>query len=260
MRSQDDEYGLLDVIAVLRRVWVILVVLPAIAAAALGYWAYKTDSGRENRLIVTSVISLPATDRPIIDFQQQLQVTAAGFDTGDRAAADATLTAIDLPSSTGDGLNNVSLSISFKPGVDGSRLMQALLASIGNTVRERHYDPELLARIDLLETRQARLNALWEDLTKRPPASSDSTLSNEALTLSSLSIAVSLLGADLTVAKASATQALTILGQPGEPVPAEKSMRWTRLPIAAFIGTALFILFATFTIDSIRLAMRRRTA
>ncbi|MEO9298582.1 hypothetical protein [Devosia alba] len=261
MQSHNEEYGILDVLAVLRRIWILLLLLPLGAAALVGIWAYSSDPSGKDRLVISSRISLSVADQNTLDFQQILETVASDIGASGSDSAAVNLTIFNLTQTPVDGMSIVQLTIDFRPDVDGTRLIHGMLDIIGDKVARRHLDPEQDASTEALEARHATLLSLWTSLTdgqdlptepdRRPPTDGVSNLAE-------LSIALSLLEDTLSDTRNRAEELWSVLEPPGEPAATQRSFRWVRLPIAAFVGTLLSILLIALTVDTIRMAMRRR--
>ena len=261
MQSHNEEYGILDVLAVLRRIWILLLLLPIGAAAVVGLWAYSSDPSGRDRLVISSRMSLPVADRTTLDFQQALETAASKIGASGSDGDAIKLTVFDLSPTPVDGMSIIQLTIDFRPDVDGRRLIDDMLVMIGNEVARRHLDLAQDARTAGLEARYATLQNLWTSLTSGqvlPLEANRRPTPDGASNLGELSIALSLLEANLSDSRNRVEQVWSVLDPPGEPTATQRSFRWVRLPIAAFVGTLLFILLIAFTADTIRMAMRRR--
>lgn len=249
----DESYDLLDVLRVVKNVWVFIVFIPMLVALALGSWGYISSHEESPHSRSRATIRIPAgafqagaAERILNETPELIAIDGESH----------TLSIIDIPSAFQPVYRTLQLTLVAAPGMDSRALLKEAIEWLQSAFLETRVQNE--QEIGKLKGYR-RVLAEYFDLFESNafPESVDARTVSEASAALSLIDAIQELDGRIENLEELRQSSLELL-EPATLVRSEPSLRWIRFPIFGAVGALIVVLFVAFTIDRLQIAAARR--
>ncbi len=256
MSEQQQDYSALQIILIARRAW-LGILLPAILVGLVsGWWSYSQSLPTVGYRQTRAIVSMPAVDSHVEDidaiFIESKTTASKTVSASDQDLAKSTLTVTGL----GDfdrGRGSLLQLLVKSPSSDfATAVLKQLLADLNAEVMARHPGQNTAGK-DEFDKRIAELNALLDEVrAKDAPTTADAN--SRATAISSLLASLSTIElAKNSLAQQAQFQVRVELPPTApSPSPDDSGWRWLRVPILAFLASAILALLVVLLVDATR--------
>ena len=257
MSEQQQDYSALQIILTARRAWLAILVPAILVGLVAGWWSYSQSLQTRGYHQTRAIVSIPAVDSHVEDlnaiFNESERVASKTVSISEQDLAKSALVVTGLGDfDRGRGALLQLLVKSPSPDFATAALKQ-LLSDLNAEVEARHPGQNAVASEDRFDKRIAELNALLEEVrSKEAPTTADANsraiaISNVLASLSTVELARN------DLAQQAQFQARVELPPTApSPSPDDSGWRWLRVPILAFLASAILSLLAVLLVDAAR--------
>ena len=253
MSRSEHPYDILDVIRVIKGVWILLIVVPVTFAGIIGAWAYTRAQETPDPHRFWAAVNVPSDLAQTLNVNSQI-ITAA--EEKGLARSEFSSSIAEMASDRGLPYRTIQMSLQIYSSVDGRSVLENALLKLSENVEKYSTDIDLtvLSVIEKRRTLERYFNVL---------AASDNTTQDVATTAAVASGLASIVSASREL-DADVARFATLGSGPLEivtPVSGPDILpntRWIRFPVAAGFTGLLAVLFVAFTLDGIRHSTARR--
>lgn len=248
----EEVYDILDVIRVVRGVWVAAAVVAATAACLVGLWAFPSAREVADLSGVEAIITVPTGSVGMSDVRKELLAIA----TASGEAGPSFAPAIEeIPSEAGPTYRSLRVRISSPVSRDEGQWLDEVVRRISVAVDQ--YDADINQQSAEIDRRRHLIEGLLDRLVTTTETQSAVTTAATASAFASLVSTLSDLEDD-TRELAERGRGPLVVTKSEPPSVVVSNLQWLRFPIVAAIAGVLAVLLVGFTIDGIRLAEARR--
>ncbi|MBN9332135.1 hypothetical protein [Devosia sp.] len=252
MAETERTYDLLDILRVIKGIWLWVVLVPVLSAIVVGVWASMSSENASLPFRSQAIVRFPTDAFPSGEVERLIQ--PSGSNVSEQFAQ--VVLVEEVPGRLAPDYKTLKLTLDSASAAEGDAALEALVHLLAEGVQSFDTQNQLMMR-DIADKRELLTNYLAAlDEAPSSPQSAEELIAR-ANSAASLVSALGSLDAQLRQVQEVGGGPLVVVS-PVDTQPYAAGLQWIRLPIVAAIGGLLAVLFVAFTQDGLRLAAARR--